>query len=120
MEVYDWLIWANSGTTRGMRNRPFQTVLLRRDGGNQELAPGGWMAREDHKRVFRDVIWAGRPDRGPEWPAFLEGWAVLRVTNAEANVWVPQALRTALGHKRYRPRNQPPPQSQPPSKRRRK
>ena len=34
MEVYGWLSWATSGTTRGRRNRPFEAVLLRRDGGN--------------------------------------------------------------------------------------
>ena len=56
----------------------------------------------------------------PGWPAFLEGGAVLRVTNAEANVWLPRALRTALGHWRYRPRNPPPPQPQPPHKQRRR
>ena len=41
VEVYGWLSWACSGTTRGMRNRPFDAVLLRRDGGNQEVPPGG-------------------------------------------------------------------------------
>ena len=40
-EVYGWLSWANQGTTRGLRNRPFDAVLLRRDGGNQEVPPGG-------------------------------------------------------------------------------
>ena len=34
VEVYGWLSWACSGTTRGMRNRLFDAVLLRRDGGN--------------------------------------------------------------------------------------
>ena len=32
VEVYRWLSWANQGTTRGMRKRPFDAVLLRRDG----------------------------------------------------------------------------------------
>ena len=40
-EVYGWLSWANQGTTRGMRKRPFDAVLLRRDGGNREVPPGG-------------------------------------------------------------------------------
>ena len=40
-QVYGWLSWANQGTTRGMRNRPFDAVLLRRDGENQEVPPGG-------------------------------------------------------------------------------
>ena len=119
MEVYGWLSWATSGTTRGLRNRPFDAVLLRRDGGNREAPPGKWVAREDHERVLRTVIRVGWPDGGPEWPAFLEGGAMLRVTDAEANVWLPWALRTALGHWRYRPRNPPPPQPQPPRKRRR-
>ena len=56
VEVYGWLGWASSGTTRGMRNRPFNAVLLRRDGGNREVPPGGWAAPEDHERVLRSVI----------------------------------------------------------------
>ena len=32
--VYGWLSWASSGTTREMRNQPFDAVLLRRDRGN--------------------------------------------------------------------------------------
>ena len=40
-EVYGWLCLANQGTSRGLRNRPFDAVLLRRDGGNQEVPPGG-------------------------------------------------------------------------------
>ena len=39
-EVYGWLSWANQGTTRGLRNQPFDPVLLRRDGGNLEVPPG--------------------------------------------------------------------------------
>ena len=31
VEVWGWLGWASSGTTRGMRNRPFDALLLRRD-----------------------------------------------------------------------------------------
>ena len=40
-KVYGWLSWANQGTTRGLRYRPFDAVLLRRDGGNREVPPGG-------------------------------------------------------------------------------
>ena len=40
-EVYGWVSWANQGTTRGLRNRPFDAVLLRRDRGNQEVPRGG-------------------------------------------------------------------------------
>ena len=119
MEVYGWLGWASSGTTRGMRNRPFNAVLLRRDGGNREMPPGGWVAQEDHLRVLRSMIWAGWSDREPTWPAFLEEGAVVPVTDAEANNWLPRALRTALTHCRYRRRNPPLPQPQPPSKQRR-
>ena len=41
VEVYGWLSWASSGTTRGMINQPFDAVLLQRDGGNQEVPPRG-------------------------------------------------------------------------------
>ena len=58
--------------------------------------------------------------QGAEWPAFLEGGAVLRITDADANNWLPRALRSALAHWRYRRHNPPPPQPQPPHKRRRK
>ena len=119
-EVYGWLCWANQGTTRGLRNRPFDAVLLRRDGGNREVPPGGWAARDDHERVLRSVIRAAWPDREPTWPAFLEGGAVLRITDADANSWLPQTLRSALAHWRYRRRNPLPPQPQPPHKRRRR
>ena len=40
-EVYGWLCWANQGTSRRSRNRPFDAVLLRRDGGHREAPPGG-------------------------------------------------------------------------------
>ena len=119
-EVYGWLSWANHGTTRGLRNWPFHAVLLRRDGGNREVPPGVWAAPEDHERVLRSVIWAAWPDRGPTWPAFVEGGALLRITDADANNWLPRALRSALAHWRYRQRNPPPPQPQPPHKRRRR
>ena len=120
-EVYGWLCWANQGTTRGLRDGPFDAVLLRRDGGKREVPPGGWAAPEDHERVLRSVIRAAWPDREPTWPAFLEGGAVLRITDADANNWLRRALRSALAHWRYRGRNPPPPQPQPrraPKKRR--
>ena len=119
-EVYGWLSWANQGTTRALRNRPFDAVLLRRDRGNREVPPGGRAAAEDQERVLRSVIRAAWPDRGPTWRAFLEGGAVLRITDADANNWLPRALRSALAHWRYRWRNPPPPQPQPPHKRRRR
>ena len=119
-EVYGWLCWANQGTSRRSRNRPFDAVLLRRDGGNREVPPGGWAAPEDHERVLRSVIRAAWPDREPTWPAFLEGGAVLRITDADANNWLPGASRSALAHWRYCWHNPPPPQPQPPRKRRRR
>ena len=112
-EVYGWLCWANQGTSRRSRNQPFDAVLLRRDGGNREVPPGGWAAPEDHERVLRSVIRAAWPDREPTWPAFLEGGAVLRITDADANNWLPRALRSALAHWRYRRHNPPPPQPSP-------
>ena len=81
---------------------------------------GGWAAPEDHERVLRSVIRAAWPDREPTWPAFLEGGAVLRITDADANNWLPRALRSALAHWRYRRRNPLPPQPQPQHKRRRR
>ena len=112
VEVYGWLSWACSGTTRGMRNRPFDAVLLRRDGGNREVPPGGWTAPEDHGMILRTVIRAAWPDRAPTCPAFLERGALLRMTNADANNWLPRALRNALTDWRYRRRNPPAPQPQ--------
>ena len=120
VEVYGWLSWASSETTRGMRNRPFDAVLLWRDGGHREVPPGRWATPEDHERVLRSVIWTAWPDCEPTWPAFLEGGAVLRITDAGANVWLPRALRNALSHWRYRRRKPPPPLPQPPHKRRRR
>ena len=49
------------------------------------MPPGGWTTQEDQERVLRAVIWAGWPDRELTWPVFLEGGAVLRITDAEAN-----------------------------------
>ena len=118
VEVYGWLSWACSRTIRGMKNRPFNAVLFRREAGNRGVPPGGLATPEDHERVLRAVIRAGWPDREPTWPAFLEWAAVLRVTEAEANNWLPRALNTALTHWRYRRQNQPPPQPQPARKRR--
>ena len=40
VEVYGWLSLATSGTTRGLRNRPFDAVLLWREGGNREVPAG--------------------------------------------------------------------------------
>ena len=76
-------------------------------------APGGRATQEDHERVLWTVIGAGWPNREPTWPAFLGVGAVLRIMNAEANNWLPRALRTALTHWRYRRRNAPPPQPRP-------
>ena len=59
------------------------------------------------------------PDREPAWPSFLEGGAVLRITDADANNWLGLALRNALTQWRYRQRNPLAPQFQPPRKRRR-
>ena len=115
LEVHGWRSWDTSGY---MRNRPFDTVLLWRNGVNQDVPPGGWVAQEDHERVLRAVIRAKCPDREPGWPAFPEGGEVLHVTDAKAKVWLPQALRTALIHWRYRPKSPLPPQTQPPQKRR--
>ena len=120
VEVYRWLSWACSGTTRGMRNRPFDAVLLHRDGGNREVPLGGWAALEDHERVLRAVIRVAWPDREPTWPAFLEGGAVLRITDADTTNWLPRALRNALTHWRYRWWNPQPQQPQPPHKGRRR
>ena len=43
-EVYGWLCRANQGTSRRSRNRPFDAVLLRRDGGNREEPLGADVA----------------------------------------------------------------------------
>ena len=120
MEVYGWLSWATSGTTGRLRNRPCDAVLLQSDRRNWEVPPGGWLAPDDHKRVLGAMIWAGWPDPETACPAFLEGGPVLPVTDAEANNWLPRALRTALTQWRCRPRNPPPPQPQLQHKRRRR
>ena len=59
------------------------------------------------------MIRAAWPDRGPTWLAFLEGGAVVRITDADANNWLPRALCNAVTHCCYRRRNPPPPQPQP-------
>ena len=46
--------------------------------------------------------------QGGEVPPFLEGGAVLRITDADANNWLPRTLRSAHAHWRYRRRNLPP------------
>ena len=66
------------------------------------------MAREDHRRGLRAIIRAGCPDREPGWLAFLQGGTVPCVTDVEAKDWLPQALRAALIHCRYRSMNLPP------------
>ena len=71
-------------------------------------------------RVLRSVIWEAWPNREPTWPAFMEGGAVLRITDADANNWLRRALRSAPAHWRYRRRNPLPPEFQPPHKRRRR
>ena len=70
MAVHVWRSWATSGTTRGLRNRPFDAVLLRRDWGNRELPPGGPVAWEDQEGVLRAVIGAGWRDGGPDGVGF--------------------------------------------------
>ena len=67
-------------------------------GGIGRCPLGGWATPEDHERVLRAVIRAGWPNREPTWPAFLEGGAVLSITDAKANNWLPRALRAALTH----------------------
>ena len=92
-------------------------------GGTEETERyprGGGQPRRTMERVLRSVIRAAWPDREPTWPAFLGGGAVLRITDAYANNWLPPALRSALAHWRYRRQNPPPPQAQPPDKRRRR
>ena len=41
------------------------------------------------------AVW---PHTEPTCPAFLEGGALLRITDADANNWLPRALRNALTH----------------------
>ena len=113
LEVYGWLTSATSGYNR---NRTRDALLLRRHRGNREISPGEWVAGEDHERVLGAVIQAEQPDQELAWPALLEGVAVRRVTDAEANVWLPWALPAALIHWHYRPRNPQPPQPEPPQK----
>ena len=71
VEVYEWLSWDCSGTTRAMRNQRFDAVLLWRDRGSQEVPSGEQAAPKDHERVLWAVIGAVRADMEPTWPAFL-------------------------------------------------
>ena len=89
-------------------------------GGTRRCPLGGWAAPEEQERVLKAVIRAAWPEREQTWPALLEGGAVLRITDADANNWLLRALRNAPTHWRYRRRNPPPPQPQPPHKRRRR
>ena len=58
MKVYGWLSLATSETTRGLRNQPFDAVLLPgRDRENQEAPLRGGLAQDDHERVLQEVIW---------------------------------------------------------------
>ena len=120
LEVYGLLSWATSGTTRGSRDGPFDAVLFWRSEENQKYPRGGWVAQEDHEGVLRTVICAGWPNQEAGWPVLLEGGAEVCVTDAEANVWLPRALRAAPCHWCYRQRCQLPLQPQPPHKRRRR
>ena len=88
--------------------------------GTRRYPLGGRAAPEDHERVLWSVIRGAWPDREPTWPAFLEAGAVLRIPDADANNWLPWALRNALTHWRYCRQNPPPPPPQPPDKRRRR
>ena len=72
--VYGWLSWACSGTTRGVRNRPFDVVLLWRDWGNQEVPPGVWAAPEDHEEGPLDGDSGGVARQGADVAVFPGGW----------------------------------------------
>ena len=52
-KVYGWLNWTTSGY---FRKCPLDTVLLRLDRGYQEVPPGSWLARKDHKGFIRVKI----------------------------------------------------------------
>ena len=114
------VVLGQPGDHQGVEEPALDAVRLRRDGGNREVPPGGWAALEDHEEGLRSVPRAAWPDRERTWPAFLEGGAVLRIRDADANNCLPWALRSALAHWRYRRRNPPPPQPQPPHKRQRR
>ena len=118
MQVYGWLSWATSGTTRGLRNQPFDAVLLWRHVGKQEPPPGGRTGSGGPRKCPPGLDLGGIARSGAGMTGFPGRQGVLRVTNAEANVWLPRALRTAFGHWRYCPRTPPPLQPQPPRKQR--
>ena len=82
--------------------------------------PGGVGSTRGPREGPRVSDPGGVARQGSTWPAFLERGAVLRITDADANHWLPRALRSALAHWRYRRRNPPPPQPQPPHKRQRR
>ena len=117
LEVLGWLNWATLGFRR---NRWFNAVLLWRREENPYVPFGGRVALEDHKASSRPFFVRASPTKRPGCPALPEGGVVLRVTDAEANVWLPRALRTTLIHWRYCPRNPPPPQPGPLQKRKRR
>ena len=64
MEVYGWLSCATSGTRRGLRNRQFDAMLLRRDRKKPKVPPRRWVAREDQGTVIRAMIRRDGPTRG--------------------------------------------------------
>ena len=74
MEVYGWLGWARSGTTRGMRNRPFDAVLLRRDEENQEVPPRGGVGSPGGPREGPPGRDSGRVARQGANVAGFPGW----------------------------------------------
>ena len=99
-----WTTW-NGPTSGQCRNRARCARRTTREGG---------------ERTPREGEGEGPQVRELTWPAFLEGGAVLRITDADANIWLPRALRSALAHWRYRRRSPPPQQPQPPHKQRRR
>ena len=75
LEALGWLNWATSGYCR---TRFFNDVLIRRDGGNQEVSPRGWIAEKGKERTLWDITRTGWLKREPRSPAFLGGGLVLR------------------------------------------
>ena len=49
VKVYGWQSWASSGTTKRMRNRPFDPVLLRRDEGTGRCPRGAGRPRRTRR-----------------------------------------------------------------------
>ena len=85
VEVYGWLSWACSGTTRGMRNRPFDAVLLRRDGGNRGVPPRGMGGPGGPREGPPDGDPGGMARQRAYVTGLPGGGAVLRITDADAN-----------------------------------